>query len=92
MICGEIDLSVGSMFALMPVSVAPMTDSGLPFFPAMLLGLRISAMVGFLALVFNILSFIRTLEVLFIVRSLTVVVTGGFPPLLSSDLPIGVFT
>ena len=31
MICGEFDLSVGSMFALMPVSVALMTDAGVPF-------------------------------------------------------------
>jgi simple sugar transport system permease protein len=47
---------------------------------------------GFITLTFNIPSFITTLGMLFIVRSLTVVITGGFPPLLSSDLPIGIFT
>jgi simple sugar transport system permease protein len=96
MICGEFDLSVGSMFALMPVSIALMTNAGVPFIPAMLLGLAIAALVGlangFITLTFNIPSFITTLGMLFIVRSLTVVITGGFPPLLSSDLPIGVFT
>jgi len=96
MICGEFDLSVGSMFALMPVSVALMTNAGVPFVPGMLLGLVIAALVGFangfLTLTFNIPSFITTLGMLFIVRSLTVVITGGFPPLLSSDLPIGIFT
>jgi simple sugar transport system permease protein len=96
MICGEFDLSVGSMFALMPVSVALMTNHGVPFIPAMLLGLTISAVVGFangfITLVFNIPSFIATLGMLFMVRSLTVVLTGGFPPLLSSELPIGIFT
>jgi simple sugar transport system permease protein len=96
MICGEFDLSVGSMFALMPVSIALMTNAGVPFIPAMLLGLVIAALVGlangFITLTFNIPSFITTLGMLFIVRSLTVVITGGFPPLLSSDLPIGVFT
>jgi simple sugar transport system permease protein len=96
MICGEFDLSVGSMFALMPVSVALMTNRGIPFIPAMLLGLAIAAAVGFangfITLTFNIPSFITTLGMLFIVRSLTVVSTGGFPPLLSGDLPIGVFT
>jgi simple sugar transport system permease protein len=96
MICGEFDLSVGSMFALMPVSVALMTNAGLPFIPAMLLGLLIAALVGFtngfITLTFNIPSFITTLGMLFIVRSLTVVITGGFPPLLASELPIGVFT
>jgi simple sugar transport system permease protein len=96
MICGEFHLSVGSMFALMPVSVALMTNHGVPFIPAMLLGLTISAVVGFangfITLVFNIPSFIATLGMLFMVRSLTVVLTGGFPPLLSSELPIGIFT
>jgi simple sugar transport system permease protein len=62
----------------------------------MLLGLVIAALVGFangfITLTFNIPSFITTLGMLFIVRSLTVVITGGFPPLLSSDLPIGIFT
>ena len=96
LICGEFDLSVGSMFAFMPVSVALMTDRGIPFVPAMLLGLAIAAAVGFgngfITLAFNIPSFITTLGMLFIVRSLTVVITGGFPPLLASDLPLGVFT
>ena len=96
MICGEFDLSVGSMFALMPVSVALMTNGGIPFIPAMLAGLFIAALVGlangFITLTFNIPSFITTLGMLFIVRSLTVVITGGFPPLLASELPVGVFT
>ena len=96
MICGEFDLSVGSMFALMPVSVALLTNAGVPFIPAMLLGLLIAALVGlangFITLTFNIPSFITTLGMLFIVRSLTVVITGGFPPLLASELPVGVFT
>jgi len=95
MICGEFDLSVGSMFALMPISVALMTNHGVPFALAMLLGLAIGAVVGFangfITLVFNIPSFITTLGMLFMVRSLTVVLTGGFPGL-SSELPIGVFT
>jgi simple sugar transport system permease protein len=96
MICGEFDLSVGSMFALMPVSVALLTNAGVPFIPAMLLGLLIAALVGlangFITLTFSIPSFITTLGMLFIVRSLTVVITGGFPPLLASELPVGVFT
>src|SRR3979490_3068836 len=46
MICGEFDLSVGSMFALMPVCVAVMTNHGVPFIPAMLLGLRFSEEAG----------------------------------------------
>src|SRR6201987_2305324 len=43
MICGEFDLSVGSTFALMPVCIALMIKAGVPFIPAMLLGLAIAA-------------------------------------------------
>ena len=39
MICGEFDLSVGSVFALMPMSFAIMLNAGVPFVPAILLGL-----------------------------------------------------
>ena len=48
MICGEFDLSVGSMFALMPVSVALMTNAGIPFIPAILFGLTLCAVCGML--------------------------------------------
>src|SRR3982750_2567351 len=47
MICGEFDLSVGSVFALMPMSVAIMLNAGIAFVPAILLGLALCAVVGF---------------------------------------------
>ena len=34
MICGEFDLSVGSVFAIMPMSIALMLNAGVPFWPA----------------------------------------------------------
>ena len=96
MICGEFDLSVGSMFALVPMSVSLMIIGGMPMLPAILIGLviagAIGAVNGFITLTFAIPSFITTLGMLFIVRSLTVVISGGFPPLLPSDLATGVFT
>lgn len=96
MICGEFDLSVGSVFALMPMSAAVMMNNGIPFFPAVLLGLLACAAIGFLngwiTLKFSIPSFITTLGMLFIARSLTVVISGGFPPLLPADLPTWLFT
>lgn len=96
MICGEFDLSVGSVFALMPMSAAVMMNNGIPFFPAVLLGLLACAAVGFIngwiTLKFSIPSFITTLGMLFIARSLTVVISGGFPPLLPADLPTWLFT
>ena len=96
MICGEFDLSVGSVFALMPMSVAIVLDAGVPFAPAVLLGLLICVLVGLLngviTVYFAIPSFITTLGMLFIARSLTIVVSGGFPPLLPVDLPDWLFT
>ena len=95
MICGEFDLSVGSVFALMPMSVAIMLNDGVPFPAAVLLGLLICAVVGFVngyvTIRFAIPSFIATLGMLFMARSLTVVISGGFPPLLP-DLPSWMFT
>ena len=96
MICGEFDLSVGSVFALMPMSVAIMLNHGVPFWPAVLVGLLIAAAVGLangiITIRFSIPSFITTLGMLFLARSLTVVISGGFPPLLPGDIPSGVFT
>ncbi len=46
MICGEFDLSVGSVFALMPMSMAVILNSGVPFTVAVLLGLMICGAIG----------------------------------------------
>lgn len=84
MISGEFDLSVGSVFALMPMTMAVLMTKGWPFLPAMTAGLLLCAFIGFLngwlTIRFEIPSFITTLGMLFMARSLTVVVSGGFPP------------
>ena len=86
MICGEFDLSVGSVFALMPMSMAMLMVHGVPFLPAMLARpsrLRRDRLInGYVTIRFAIPSFIATLGMLFMARSLTVVISGGFPPLL----------
>lgn len=96
MICGEFDLSVGSVFALMPMTAAIVMSNGLPFWPAVLLGLVVCAAIGLVNAVvtirFGIPSFIATLGMLFMARSLTVVVSGGFPPLLPDEIPSWIFT
>lgn len=90
MICGEFDLSVGSVFALMPMTMAVMMVGGWGFWPATGVGLLVSAFIGFLngwiTIKFAIPSFITTLGMLFMARSLTVVISGGFPPRLNMDL------
>ena len=96
MICGEFDLSVGSTFALTPMATSLMIIAGVPAVIAIVLGLIIAGAIGFLngfiTLTFAIPSFITTLGMLFIVRSLTVVISGGFPPLLPDDLNTSAFT
>lgn len=96
MIAGEFDLSVGSVFALMPMSMAVLMVHGAPFPLAMLAGLLLCAAIGlingFVTIRFEIPSFITTLGMLFIARSLTIVISGGFPPLLPDDLPTNLFT
>ena len=96
MICGEFDLSVGSVFALMPMTMAVLMADGTAFFPAFLVGLAACAAIGFvngyITIQYNIPSFITTLGMLFIARSLTIVISGGFPPLLPAELPNWLFT
>jgi simple sugar transport system permease protein len=97
MICGEFDLSVGSVFALMPMSLAVLFVSGVPFWPAMFAALALCAFVGFLngwlTIRFDIPSFITTLGMMFMARSLTVVVSGGFPPRIKpGEVPSWLFT
>ena len=96
MICGEFDLSVGSVFAIMPRTMAVVMTGGVPFWLAVLAGFSVCAAIGFVngyvTTQFNIPSFIATLGMLFMARSLTVVISGGFPPLLSPEIPTALFT
>ena len=46
---------------------------------------------GLVTMRFGIPSFITTLGMLFVARSLTVVISGGFPPLLPLDIPSWLF-
>ena len=84
MICGEFDLSVGSVFALMPMTMAVLVVGGTPFWLAVVAGMALCAVIGFLngwlTIRFDIPSFITTLGMMFMARSLTVVISGGFPP------------
>jgi simple sugar transport system permease protein len=80
----------------MPMSFAIMLNHDVAFVPAILLGLVICAVIGFIngfvTIRFAIPSFIATLGMLFMARSLTVVISGGFPPLLPDDIPGWIFT
>ncbi|ONC46474.1 ABC transporter permease [Burkholderia pseudomallei] len=96
MIAGEFDLSVGSVFAFGPMVACVLAARGWPMTISMPAALLCCAAVGFLngklTLRFHIPSFITTLGMLFIVRSLTIVISGGFPPPFPDDAPVWLFT
>ena len=92
-IAGEFDLSVGSVFGLAPmVTVLLMSQGGWPMAPAILAGLAVSLGIGYanglLTLRFKIPSFIATLGMLFMARSLAVVLAGGFPPVFPREIDV----
>ena len=95
MISGEFDLSVGSVFALVPMAIVQLTHQGFNIWLSIALGLSIGIIIGFIngfiTLRFGIPSFIATLGMLYIARSLTTVATGGFPPPFPHELPNEMF-
>ena len=72
-----------------------MVHQGIPPWIAIFLGLTIGIVVGFvngfITLRFGIPSFIATLGMLYIARSLTTVATAGFPPPFPHELPNELF-
>ena len=97
MIAGEFDLSIGSMFGFMPMVVAALASAGIPFWFAFVCGCLVCVAVGMVngavTLWFGIPSFIATLGMLFMLRSLSVVVyTIGSAPTLAPDAPRWAFS
>jgi simple sugar transport system permease protein len=83
LISGEVDLSVGQVYALSPFVMYYLHKAGAPFVPAIVLGLIPAAVIGaingFITVVLEIPSFITTLGTLFLINGLTLTVSGGFP-------------
>ena len=85
MISGEFDLSVGSVFAVSPiVTVILVGNYEYNQYWAIILGLLSAAGLGLVnaivTLFFRIPSFITTLGMLFMARSIAIGISGGFPP------------
>ena len=90
MIAGEFDLSVGSVFALSPMVMVMLLAEGTPVSLAIAAGLLAALLVGLvnagMTLRVGLPSFIATLGALFMVRSLAIVISGGFPPAFPRDM------
>ena len=83
LISGEVDLSVGQVYALSPFVMYFAQQAGVPFILAIGIGLVAAALVGLIngvfTVTFRIPSFITTLGTLFLINGLTLIVSGGFP-------------
>lgn len=91
-IAGEFDLSVGSVFGLSPMVTVLLMQNGWSVAPAIAIGLIVAAAIGFgnglITLKLKIPSFIATLGMLFMARSLAIVLAGGFPPIFPRELDV----
>jgi simple sugar transport system permease protein len=94
-IAGEFDLSVGSIFGLTPMVMLWAMAHGTGPFVAILAALAVAALFGtingLVTLRFGIPSFITTLGMLFIARSLTIIVSTKIPLEFPDGLPVGLF-
>ena len=96
MIAREFDLSVGSVFAAVPMMIHfLMTSVGIDPWPAIILGLVFAAMIGltngFVTVKLRIPSFITTLGMFFIARSIAIVLGKGPRLPVPEDVPIDLF-
>jgi len=82
-ICAEVDLSAGMVYALAPFVMYFAHQAGVPFVPAILLALIAAAIVGlingFITVVLQIPSFITTLGTLFVINGFTLTISNGYP-------------
>src|SRR5215831_14989435 len=85
LICGEIDLSVGSVYALAPFIMYFSNQAGLPIWVGIIIGLLVSASVGLfnglITVLLKVPSFITTLGTLFLLMGITLTISNGFPVL-----------
>jgi simple sugar transport system permease protein len=83
LICREIDLSVGQVFALAPFIMGLALNAGLPPVVGILLALAVSALIGLaigmITIGLSVPSFITTLGMLFLVNGATLTISRGFP-------------
>ncbi|WP_112426373.1 ABC transporter permease [Thermogemmatispora tikiterensis] len=89
LICGEIDLSVGQVYALAPFIMYFANQAGLPLLVGLILGLIVCALVGLfnglITVMLKVPSFITTLGTLFLINGLTLTISQGFPVLTPSE-------
>lgn len=86
LICGEIDLSVGYVFAMAPFIMYFANNAGIPVPFAILVALLVAAVIGlingFVTVFLKVPSFIATLGMLYLLNGLNLTISGGYPVLI----------
>jgi simple sugar transport system permease protein len=89
LICGEIDLSVGQVFAFAPFIMYFVNQAGLPLWVGIIVALLISAVVGLIngivTVWFKIPSLIGTLGTQFLLNGITLTLSMGEPVLTPTE-------
>src|SRR5579871_4036906 len=89
LICGEIDLSVGQIFALAPFIMYFVNQAGLPLWVGIIVALLGSALVGLVngivTVWFRIPSLISTLGTQFLLNGITLTISMGEPVLTPTE-------
>jgi simple sugar transport system permease protein len=83
LVCGELDLSVGMVYALSPFIMYFAAAAGLPAGVAIVLALAVAGLVGLvngaITTLLSVPAFVTTLGTLFLINGLTLTISGGFP-------------
>jgi simple sugar transport system permease protein len=83
LVCGELDLSAGMVYALSPFVMYFATAAGLPPIAAIFLALAAAGFVGLVngavTTLLNVPAFVTTLGTMFLINGLTLTISGGFP-------------
>ncbi len=83
LVCGELDLSVGMVYALVPFVMHFLSADGIPSGAAMVLALAAAGMIGLvngaITTFLSVPAFVTTLGTMFLINGLTLTISGGFP-------------
>ena len=83
LVCGELDLSVGMVYALVPFVMHFLIADGIPSGAAMVLALAAAGMIGLvngaITTFLSVPAFVTTLGTMFLINGLTLTISGGFP-------------
>ena len=83
LVCGELDLSAGMVYALAPFIMHFAQVAGVPAVPAVMLALAAAGIVGLIngavTTLLDVPAFVTTLGTMFLINGFTLTISGGFP-------------